>query len=92
MQRADDITQSNWFQIRNDRPGTATSAARSVNFNQWAGWNFDGDLRYTGANINAHWIARRTTGSSAAASTSTRRASPIGSTRGGPVGVHRPVS
>jgi hypothetical protein len=55
MQRADEITQSNWFQVRNDRPGRVFRSA-SVNFNQWAGWNFDRDLRYIGANVNAHWI------------------------------------
>jgi hypothetical protein len=27
-----------------------------VNFNQWAGWNFDGDTRFSGGNINAHWV------------------------------------
>jgi len=26
-----------------------------INFNQWAGWNFDGDTRQNGGNINAHW-------------------------------------
>jgi hypothetical protein len=55
MQRADEITQSNWFQVRNDRPGRFFRSA-SVNFNQWAGWNFDRDLRYVGANVNAHFI------------------------------------
>ena len=26
-----------------------------LNFNQWAGWNFDGDRRSSGGNVNAHW-------------------------------------
>jgi hypothetical protein len=26
-----------------------------INFNQWAGWNFAGDRRFSGGNINAHW-------------------------------------
>jgi len=55
MQRADEITQSNWFQVRRDRPGDHFRSA-SVNFNQWAGWNFDHDLRFYGGNINAHWV------------------------------------
>jgi hypothetical protein len=49
------MTQSNWFQIRNDRPGRYFRSL-SLNLNQWAGWNFDHDLRYQGANVNAHAI------------------------------------
>jgi hypothetical protein len=55
LQRADEITQSNWFQVRSDRPGRYFRS-RSVNFNQWAGWNFDHDLRYWGTNVNAHAV------------------------------------
>jgi hypothetical protein len=40
LQRADEIAQSNWFQIRSDRPGRFFRSV-SINFNQWAGWNFD---------------------------------------------------
>ena len=28
-----------------------------LNLNQWAGWNFGGDTRFTGANVNAHIVA-----------------------------------
>jgi len=55
LSRADEITESNWFQVRNDKPGDHVRSV-SVNFNQWAGWNFDGDLRFSGGNINAHWV------------------------------------
>ncbi len=33
---------SNWFQWRDYEPGRYVRSC-SVNFNQWAGWNFDGD-------------------------------------------------
>ncbi len=54
QRRADEIMQSNWFQVRNDTPGRIVRN-RSVNVNQWAGWNFGGDRRFLGANINSHW-------------------------------------
>jgi len=53
LQRADDISQSNWFQIRRDTPGRFFRSV-NVNFNQWAGWNFDGDRRFLGGNVNAN--------------------------------------
>lgn len=52
--RADEIMISNWHQLTWDKPGRYVRR-RNVNFNQWAGWNFDGDLRFTGGNINSHW-------------------------------------
>lgn len=54
LMRADEISQGNWFQIRDDQPGRFVRSV-SVNFNQYAGWNYDGDLRYNGGNVNAHW-------------------------------------
>ena len=55
QQRADEITQSNWYQIRNDRPGRYFRSI-SLNLNQWSGWNFDHDMRYQGANVNSHAV------------------------------------
>ena len=52
--RADEIYVSNWHQLTWDTPGKYVRR-RNVNFNQWAGWNFDGDMRYSGANVNSHW-------------------------------------
>jgi hypothetical protein len=52
--RADEISISNWYQVRDDKPGKYVRN-RNINFNQWAGWNFDGDLRFSGGNINSHW-------------------------------------
>jgi len=52
--RADEIMISNWHQLTWDRPGKYVRR-RNINFNQWAGWNFDGDLRFTGGNVNSHW-------------------------------------
>jgi hypothetical protein len=51
--RADEIVQSAWVQIRWDTP---TKLYRNIrlNFNQWAGWNFGGDSRFTGTNVNAN--------------------------------------
>ncbi len=55
LSRADEITQNNWFQIRSDTPNSWRRSL-SVNFNQWSGFNFDGDRRYGGGNINAHAV------------------------------------
>jgi hypothetical protein len=52
--RADEISISNWHQLTWDRPGKYVRR-KNINFNQWAGWNFDGDLRFSGGNINSHW-------------------------------------
>ncbi len=52
--RADEIYVSNWHQLTWDKPGKYVRR-KNINFNQWAGWNFDGDMRYSGGNINSHW-------------------------------------
>lgn len=54
MRRADEKSQSNWFQWRNFTPGKYVRT-RNVNLNQWAGWNFGGDRLYLGGNFNTHW-------------------------------------
>lgn len=54
MRRADERSQSNWFQWRNFTPGKYVRT-RNFNINQYAGWNFGGDRTYAGANINSHW-------------------------------------
>ncbi len=53
--RADERFMSNWLQWRNQRP-SRYFRSYSVNFNQWRGWNFDGDLIFGGGNINAHAV------------------------------------
>jgi hypothetical protein len=53
VRRADAIQQSSWIQFRWDTP-TRISRSFRLNLNQWAGWNFGGDTRFTGANVNAH--------------------------------------
>ena len=53
LSRADEISESNWFQLRSDKPNKWRRSI-NINFNQWAGWNYDGDLRFGGGNINAH--------------------------------------
>jgi hypothetical protein len=52
--RADDIFLVNWIQIANDEPTKRVRSFR-INFNEWTAWNFDGDVRFSGGNINAHW-------------------------------------
>jgi hypothetical protein len=54
QQRADEVSQYNWFQIRSDRPGRFVRS-KNVNLNQWSGWNTAGDRRYSGGNVNTHW-------------------------------------
>jgi hypothetical protein len=51
--RADEIPQNSWFQIRWNKPGKYTRSI-SLNFNQWSGFNFDGDRLNLGGNINLH--------------------------------------
>jgi hypothetical protein len=53
LRRADAIQQSSWVQFRWDTPTKLYRSFR-LNLNQWAGWNFGGDTRFTGANVNAH--------------------------------------
>lgn len=53
LSRADEISQSNWFQLRSDTPNSWRRSI-NINFNQWAGWNYDGDRRFAGGNINSH--------------------------------------
>jgi hypothetical protein len=55
LQRADELSMSNWWQLIRDVPTKHVRSFR-INFNQWAGWNFDGDRRFSGGNINAHWV------------------------------------
>ena len=57
QRRADEIMQSGWVQLRWDTP---TKLYRNVrlNFNQWASWNFGGDSRFKGGNVNAHILLR----------------------------------
>ncbi len=54
LQRADQISQNAWVQIRWDVPGRFTRNIR-LNFNQWSSHNFDGDRLDLGGNVNAHW-------------------------------------
>ena len=53
LRRADTRNMSNWLQWRNERPSKYLRSFR-FNLNQWAGWNFDGDLLNSGGNVNAH--------------------------------------
>ena len=54
MRRADEKTQSNWFQYRDFKPGRFVRTY-NLNFNQYAGWNFGNDRLYSGGNVNMHW-------------------------------------
>ncbi len=57
VRRADTIQQSGWVQFRWDTPTRAFRTFR-LNLNQWAGWNFDGDRRSAGFNVNAHIVLK----------------------------------
>jgi hypothetical protein len=54
QRRADERTMSHWLQLRQNTPGRFTRSWM-VNFNQWAGWDFDGDRLFSGGNVNMHW-------------------------------------
>ncbi len=53
-QRADEIGQGTWFQVRDNVPGRFVREF-VINFNQWQGWNMAGERRYWGSNVNVHW-------------------------------------
>lgn len=53
LRRADERTITNWLQWRRERPGRILRSLR-VNLNQWAAWNFGGDLLSNGGNVNWH--------------------------------------
>jgi hypothetical protein len=55
LKRADTVGQSSWVQFRFDTPTKYYRTFR-LNLNQWGGWNFGGDKRYMGANVNAHVV------------------------------------
>ena len=55
QRRADERVESQWLQWRFDRPGEYVRSFR-INFNQWGGWNFDGENLWLGGNVNAHWV------------------------------------
>lgn len=55
MRRADERSVSNWLQIRHDRPWKHLRSFR-INFNQWAGWNYGGEMLFKGGNVNAHAV------------------------------------
>ena len=52
--RADEIWQENWLQIKDETPGRFFRTVR-FNVNQWSNWNFGGDRRNLGFNVNAHF-------------------------------------
>jgi len=55
LRRADTRNIGNWIQFRDDRPNR-WFRSRMINFNEYAGWNSDGDRLYSGGNVNAHAI------------------------------------
>ena len=55
LRRADTRNIGNWIQFRSDHPNR-WFRSRMINFNEYAGWNSDGDRLYSGGNINAHAV------------------------------------
>jgi hypothetical protein len=55
LRRADQRTMSNWMQWRHEKPSKYLRSFR-FNLNQWAGWNYGGDLLFLGGNVNAHAV------------------------------------
>jgi hypothetical protein len=53
LQRADTRSLSNWMQVKYDNPSKLFRSFR-YNLNEWAGWNYDGDVLNNGYNVNAH--------------------------------------
>ena len=69
-------SMSNWLQIRSDKPNR-WFRSRNINFNQCAGWNFDGDRLVSGGNVNAHVDVRQQLVRRRRHQRATRRASTI---------------
>jgi hypothetical protein len=55
LRRADTRNIGNWIQFRSDHPNR-WFRSRMINFNEYAGWNSDGDRLFSGGNINAHAV------------------------------------
>ncbi len=61
MRQADRVMQWSWAGYRITEPFSIFRNVR-VNFNQWAGWNFGGDMQFAGGNVNGggqlknHWF------------------------------------
>lgn len=53
MRRADERSMGNWLQLRTEKP-SQWFRTRTINFNQYASWNFDGDRLFSGGNVNAN--------------------------------------
>jgi hypothetical protein len=53
LRRADQIRMNNWFQVRSNTV-SKLFRQRGINFNQWASWNFDGNLQNSGVNVNGN--------------------------------------
>jgi hypothetical protein len=54
QRRDDERYVGHWFQLRDNVPGRF-ARSYSLNFNQYAGWNFAGDRLWSGGNVNMHW-------------------------------------
>jgi len=53
LRRADETWMANWIQIRSDKPNK-WFRNRNLNFNQYATWNYDGNLLFGGGNVNGN--------------------------------------
>ncbi|MBI2835009.1 MAG: carbohydrate binding family 9 domain-containing protein [Acidobacteria bacterium] len=53
LRRADERTVNNWIQFRDNTPSKHVRTF-ILNLNQYAGWNYGGDLLWSGGNVNAH--------------------------------------
>jgi hypothetical protein len=53
LRRADQIRQQHWLQLRSNKV-TRWFRQRTINFNEWNSWNFDGKMQFGGANINGN--------------------------------------
>jgi hypothetical protein len=53
LRRSDQIRQQHWLQLRTNKV-TRWFRQRTINFNQWTAWNYDGKVQFSGANINGN--------------------------------------
>jgi hypothetical protein len=53
IQSVDEVFQAFWVGLRYWEPKGIFRSV-NLNFNQWTGWNFDGQSTYSGGNVNLH--------------------------------------
>ena len=90
LRRADFRRQGNWLQLRNNRP-SRWFRNRTINFNQWTAWNYDGDRLFGGFNINGNLTWRNNWAAGGGFNANARGGFDDRASRGGPGALSNPT-